>query len=151
MFAAIFEGLASGALSIFPKIAEVIGNTIVKRGETKAAQEGAQDLRGSEAALAWLTSVNQANEVKAKYQTEKQVLFAMTAFAAPTAFVYWAACLDSVPFYVPFFMDFAHRVGSWGIDLPPKLEQTMKDIINSYFIAAPAVAGVSVLARAFRR
>lgn len=151
MIKAIFEGLASGALSIFPKVAEIVGNVIIKKGETKAAQEGAQDVRGSEVALAWLTSVNQANETKAKYQTERQVLFAMTAFATPTALVYWAAMLDSIPFYIPLFMDVAHRVGSWGIDLPPKLEQTMKDIIGSYFIAAPSVAAVSVLARAFRR
>lgn len=114
--------------------------------KTVSANEAGQAL-----ASRYFETVDRSNEWKAKTQTVRQVVFGMLAFAAPTALLFWAAALDSIPFYVPYLMDTPHVVGSWGVDLPPKLESSMLRIIDSFFIAAPIVGSVSVLASVFAK
>lgn len=114
--------------------------------KTVSANEAGQAL-----AARYFESTDRANEWKAKTQTVRQVVFGMLAFAAPTALLFWAAALDSIPFYVPYLMDYPHVVGSWGVDLPPKLESSMLKIIDSFFIAAPVIGGASILATIFAK
>jgi len=151
MIAQIFAGIASGIVSVLPGLATSIGNTIIKSKETEAARQGAEDTNGKNVTLAWLTSVNETNRIKADAQTERTVLFGLMAFGMPTAAVYSAAMIDGIPFYIPFFMDVAHKVGSWRVGIAPDLKDVAIRIIDSFFISAPAVAGASILAKAFRR
>ncbi len=144
IFGALIKGLAEGVVSVLPGLATSIGNTIVKSKETEAARQGAENQNGKDITLAWLTSVNQANETKGKYRTERQIVFALLAFATPTGVVYWAALLDGLPF-------FGHVVGSWGIAIPPGLQVTYEKIIDSFFISAPVMGTAAILAKAFRR
>lgn len=151
MLTALFGGAITAVVKMVPGLAGVIGDTMVKKANTEAARQGAEDQRGSEVVLGWLTSVNETNRLKAENQTERQVLFALLAFATPTAIIYWAALLDGIPFYIPYFMDHAHKVGSWKIGIAPDLKDTVLKIIDSFFISAPAIAGASILAKTFRR
>lgn len=151
MIRQIFAGIASGLVSVLPGLATSIGNTIIKSKETEAARQGNENQNGRDLTLAWLTSVNEANKIKAESRTERQVLWGLFLFALPTGLVYTAAMIDGTPFWVPLFMDEAHRVGSWGVDIAPKFEAVAIRIIDSFFISAPAVAGASILAKAFRR
>ena len=114
--------------------------------KTVSANEAGQAL-----ASRYFESVDRTNEWKAKTQTVRQVVFGMLAFASPTALLFWAAALDSIPFYVPYLMDIPHVVGSWGVDLPPKLEASMLKIIDSFFISAPIVGGAAILATVFAK
>jgi hypothetical protein len=151
MIAALARGLAEGIVSVLPGLATSIGNTIVKSKETEAARQGNENQNGKDITLQWLTSVNDTNRIKAENQTERQIVFALIAFATPTAIIYWAALIDGLPFYIPLFMDSAHKVGSWKVAIPPGLEATYFKIIDSFFIAGPAVASAALLAKAFRR
>lgn len=150
MFGALIGGIVSGLVSVIPGLAQVIGNTVVAKSNTEAARQGNENATGSSLALAWLTSVEEANKLKIASRTERTVMFGLMAFAAPCALIFWAACLDSIPFYLPIFMSTAHKVGSWRVGVPPELLADFHLIVQSFFIAAPAVAGASLLARAFR-
>lgn len=151
MIAAFFRGIAEGVVSVLPGLATSIGNTIVKSKETEAARQGNENQNGKDLTLAWLTSVNETNRIKAESQTERQIVFALVMFAFPTGLVFGAAMVDGIPFYIPLLMDSAHKVGSWKVGLAPDFKDVAMRIIDSFFISAPAVAGASILARAFRR
>jgi hypothetical protein len=145
MFTGIIGGIVSGIVSVIPGLASVIGNTIVKKAETQAAREGAQDKSGNELALGWLSSINAANAEKSKYNTEKMLIGAFILFTLPTGIHWWAVMLDSMPFL-------GHKVGSWRVAAPPGAwGVTYHAIIQSFYIMAPATAGLLSLARAFRR
>lgn len=135
-----------GAIAKFiPGMAELLGNFLIKKAETQAAREGAQDKSGSELALAYLKSVNETNAIKAQYNTEKMLIGAFILFTLPTGIHWWAVMLDCLPW-------FGHKVGSWKVAAPPGAwGQTYHAIIQSFYIMAPATGGLLALARAFRR
>lgn len=57
-----------------------------------------------------------------------------------------AIMLDSMPFWIPFFMDKAHVVGSWGVPKPPPpYDGYQRDILLSFFIIAPAAPLISAV------
>jgi hypothetical protein len=147
----IVEGAVKGLVSIVPGLATVIGNVIVKKSDNATAQETDENASGKAAGLAWLQSVNDLNRAKLDHMTERQAMRAFISFVVPTALIWWAACLDSIPFYIPWFMLVPHHVGAWGVDIPPKLQEDFHMVVQSFFVAAPTIAGVAVLAKAFRR
>ena len=140
----MISAFLSAILSILPGLVSAVGNTIVKSKETEAARQGNENQNGKDITLAWLTSVNEANKIKAASQTERQIIFALLMFATPTGLLYWAALLDGLPW-------FGHVVGSWGVAIPPGLQVTYEKIIDSFFISAPVMGTAAILAKAFRR
>jgi len=133
-------------------LAGIVSNTIIQHGNTQAAKEGAQDQRGADVVANYLSAANETNRIKQASRTERTVIAAFLCFVLPTAIHWWFVLLDSVPFFVPYFMDKAHKVGSWKVAAPPgKWADTYHMIIGSFFIAAPSIAGISILARMFRR
>jgi hypothetical protein len=149
--AGLFAPLLTSLVQLIPGLATIIGNTIVKNHETEAAKQGNENQNSKELALGWLASVNATNEAKGKYQTEKQVMTGLLFFAVPVGVVFWGAMLDGMPFHVPLFMSYPHIIGSWGVTVPPEFKDDVHMIIQSFFIAAPAVGAASILAKAFRR
>jgi hypothetical protein len=133
--------------------AVIDGVTEVSKNKTNV--EGQKHLSDNEAGQAlaakYFDSVDKANEAKARNRPIYLVVFGLIAFATPCGIVVWAASLDSLPFYIPFIMDKAHVVGSWGIDIPPKLQVPFEKIIDSFFISAPVAAVGMGLVHAFRR
>jgi hypothetical protein len=121
-----------------------------KKEDTRVAVTRSDNESGAAVSQAYMASVNAANEWKAKTRTERIVVFGLIAFASPVALLFWAATLDSLPFYIPYFMDTAHVVGSWGVDIPPKLQVPVEKIIDSFFISAPVVGSAAILARVFK-
>lgn len=151
MFASIIGGVVSGVVSVIPGLANVIGNVIIKKSETEAARQGKQDERGEHLAIGWLQSVVETEGIKAKTQTERQIVAGLLFFALPTGIIFWAALLDGIPFRIPLFMTYPHIVGSWGIVIPTEFRDDMKMIIQSFFIGGSTIAGAKILASAFRR
>lgn len=144
--------LFSFLVSVIPGLASVIGNTIVKNNQTEASRQRSENTSGLSLAMGWLQSVNEVEKIKADHQTERQIVFALLGFALPTAIHWWFVLMDSVPFYIPYLMTVTHKVGSWGIAAPPgRWADAYFRIIDSFFIAAPAIVGVKMLADAFRR
>jgi hypothetical protein len=94
--------------------------------------------------MGYLHAVEETNKVKAESRTATQVIFGLLLFATPAGLVWWLALLDGIPF-------FGHVKGSWGIALPPEFVQDFHTVVQSFFIAAPALAGVAMLARVFRK
>lgn len=143
--------IGAAVLKIFPQMAEIVGNVIVKKAESEAVRQGNENENGKLVTLGWLQSVIETNRIKAEHQTERQMVFALIAFATPVGILFWGSCLDSMPFRIPYFMAYPHIIGSWGVTIPPGFADEIKMIIQSFFIAAPVVAGASILAKAFRR
>jgi hypothetical protein len=136
-----------------PSLVKAIGGQIIAYHASTAERQEGEDRNGAVLAANWLTSVVETNKIKAETQTERRVLFAILMFAVPVGIHWWAVCLDSIPFYLPFLMDESHVVGSWHVSArwDPAWVETYHKIIDSFFISAPAIAGASILARAFRR
>lgn len=144
--------LFTALVQVIPGLASVIGNTIVANHQTEAARQQDQNKSGLSLALGWLSSVNDIEKVKAASQTERQIVFALLGFALPTAVHWWFVLMDSVPFYLPYIQAAPHIVGSWHIAAPPgRWADAYFRIIDSFFIAAPAIVGVKMLADAFKR
>lgn len=138
-------GLIEAVVRLVPGLATVIGNTIVAKANTQAEREKEQNGSGLSLALGWLKSVNDTNESKRKYNTERMLIAAFVLFTLPTGLHWWAVMLDCLPL-------FGHKVGSWKVAAPPgKWGETYHAIIQSFYIMAPATAGLYALARAFRR
>lgn len=124
-------------------VAKVIdGVTAVVKNKTDA--QTIDNQTGAKLGMEYLTAVNETNRIKASTQTERTVLWGLFLFALPAGIVWWAALMDGIPF-------FGHVVGSWKIAVPPGFMEAYLRIIDSFFIAAPAVAGASILARTFGR
>lgn len=137
--------LVAPLLNIFPALAESVGKTLVALKETETNRQGSENKSGLDLAIEYLKQVNETNRIKAQSLTERRVLFALLMFAVPAGIHWWAVMLDSMPL-------FGHVVGSWGIAAPPgEWSVTYHKIIDSFFISAPAIAGASILAKAFRR
>lgn len=65
----------------------------------------------------------------------------------PCALHMAAVMLDSMPFWVPLFMQQAHVVGSWGVPKPPApYDDYQSKIVLSFFIIMPAMPLVSATA-----
>lgn len=116
------------------------GVTAVAKNKTDA--QTIDNQTGAKLGMEYLSAVNETNRIKAERQTERTVLFGLFLFALPAGIVWWAALLDGIPL-------FGHVVGSWRIAVPPGFTEAFLNIVNSFFIAAPAVAGASILARVF--
>lgn len=135
---ALFGGANAGAL--INGVTDVLKNkTNADVSKTLSANEQGQIL-GSK----YFDSVDKANAAKAANRPMYLVVFGLVAFASPCAFLTWAATLDSMPL-------FGHVVGSWGIDIPPKLQVPFEKIIDSFFISAPIAATGIAIAQAFRK
>jgi hypothetical protein len=148
----ILASIAMGFIAKVPGMVEAVGNVLIKRGETEAQKQGIENKSGNELALGYLSHIAETNKIKAQSQTERQVIAALVLFALPSGIHWWSVNLDSIPFYIPWFMDQAHIVGSWKVAaLPGEYGVTNQEIIRSFFITTGAVAGISVLAKAFRR
>lgn len=145
--------LGGAAGKVVEGLAGVVANAIVQRGNTEAGRQADQNASGVGLATQYLTSVNETNKIKAAYRPIWFVLFGLTAFAAPVGLHWWAVMLDSMPFYIPFAMDDAHRVGSWKIagNWNDAWKETYHKIIDSFFISAPATAALAVLVKLFHR
>lgn len=146
MFAALgIPALLTSLVQLIPGLATIIGNTIVKNNETQTKREADQNQSGVSLALGWLQSVNKSNDAKREYNTEKMLIAAFVLFTLPTGIHWWGVMLDCMPW-------FGHKVGSWKIAAPPgQWAATYHAIIQSFYIMAPATAGLLALARAFRR
>lgn len=105
---------------------------------------------GAKLGTDYLNAVNETNRIKAERQTERQVIWGLFGFALPTMVIWWFALMDGVPWTVD-FLGIAHRKGSWGIAIPPEFVVDFHVIVQSFFIAAPSLAGVAMLARVFKR
>lgn len=61
----------------------------------------------------------------------------------PCAIHFASVVLDSTPFWIPFFMDQAHRVGSWKVPpLPAPYDAYERDIVMSFFVVMPVMSMV---------
>lgn len=59
-----------------------------------------------------------------------------------------AVVIDSMPFWVPLFMDKAHEVGSWGVVRPPApYDSYQEKIVLSFFIVMPIMPVMSAVAQ----
>lgn len=107
---------------------------------------------GANLGLQYLHSVEETNRIKAEHQTERQVIWGLFGFAMPTMAIWWLALMDGVPWNLDFYLfEFVHRKGSWGIAVPPEFVADFHTIVQSFFIAAPSLAGVAMLARVFKK
>lgn len=62
----------------------------------------------------------------------------------PCAIHLAAVMLDSLPFWIPLFMDKAHVIGAWGVPRPPApYDAYQEKIVLSFFIVAPVMPLVS--------
>lgn len=122
------------------------GVTDVAKNKTNAdvTKSVSANEAGQALAAKYFDSVDKANAAKAANRPMYLVVFGLVAFASPCAFLTWAATLDSMPL-------FGHVVGSWGIDIPPKLQIPFEKIIDSFFISAPIAATGIAIAQAFRK
>ena len=134
----LFGGANAGAL--IGGVTDVLKNkTNADVSKTVSANEAGQAL-----ASKYFDSVDKANAHKAANRPVYLVVFGLIMFAAPAGFLTWAATLDSMPL-------FGHVVGSWGIDIPPKLQVPFEKIIDSFFISAPIVGAGLAVASVFRK
>jgi hypothetical protein len=144
---------ASWIMSAVKGLAGVVANVIIQRGNTEAARQADQNASGVTLAANYLNAHAEANRAKLAYRPIWFVLFGLFMFALPVGIHWWAVMLDSMPFYIPGLMDAPHKVGAWKVAAGWKGEwiATYHKIIDSFFIAAPATAGIALLARAFMR
>lgn len=124
------------------------GVTSVINNKTDATVIDAQT--GAKLGADYLSAVNETNRIKAERQTERQVLFGLLLFATPCGIIFWAGMMDGIPWDFSWLGFVPHRVGSWKVAIPPGFEQDFHTIVQSFFIAAPAIGGVAMLARIFR-
>jgi hypothetical protein len=142
----------SWAKAGFEALAGVIGKTIVDYKSTEASRQDNQNKRGVDLAGLYTQAITENNRLKASTRTVYTVLFGLFMFATPVGIHWWAVMLDSIPFYLPYLMDVPHKIGSWKVAAPKgDFAVTYHKIIDSFFIAAPSIAGVQMLAQAFRR
>lgn len=126
----------------------ITGVTDVIKNKTDA--EVLNNKTGANLGMEYLQAVNETNRIKAEHQTERQVIWGLFGFALPTMIVWWLALMDGIPFVFP-WMDAPHVKGSWGIAVPPEFVADFHTIVQSFFIAAPSLAGVAMLARLFKK
>lgn len=127
----------------------ITGVTDVLKNKTNA--ELASNQTGADLAKSYLQSSTEIERIKAEHQTPRQIMFGLFGFALPAMLLWWAACLDSIPFWIPLVMDAPHKIGSWKVDVPPLFVADFHMIIQSFFIAAPATAGIWALAKVFSK
>ena len=141
VFTTIMGFLGGGNVkALIEGVRDVAKNKTDVAGQTHISDNEAGRALGAK----YFDSVDKANERKAENRPLYLVVFGLVMFATPTGIVYAAALFDGLPF-------FGHVVGSWGVDIPPKLQGTIDKIIDSFFISAP-IAGVGIaIAQAFRR
>jgi hypothetical protein len=107
---------------------------------------------GATLGFQYLQASAEVEKAKIEHQTERQVIAGLLLFAVPTGVIWWLALIDGVPWNLDFWLfAFQHRKGSWGIAVPPEFVQDFHTIVQSFFIAAPSLAGVAMLARVFKR
>lgn len=143
--------IAMGFLKFFggENVGKLIDGTMaVIKNKTDAATIDAQT--GAKLGVDYLNAVNETNRIKAEHQTERQVLFGLLLFALPCGIIWWAGMMDGIPWNFSWLGFEPHRVGSWKVAIPPGFEADFHTIVQSFFIAAPSLAGVAMLARLFR-
>lgn len=143
-------------IKMVPGLIAPIGDAIVKYHDTTTKQQGDQDKSGAQLAAGWLTNISETNRIKAEARaTEgKWGPMGVLSFAIGSAFVYhtWQVVLDSSAWHLTFTGFEAHRVGSWRVAALPGLWETTEHmVLQSFFYVGGALAGVSTLAKVFRR
>lgn len=137
-----FSGANAGKL--------IDGVTGIIKNKTDAATIDGQT--GANLGMQYLQAVNETNRIKAESQTERQVIWGLFGFALPTMVIWWLALIDGVPWNLDLWLfEFVHRKGSWGIAVPPEFVADFHVVVQSFFIAAPSLAGVAMLAKVFRK
>lgn len=162
----IIAGIVSGLVSVIPGLAQVIGNTIVKDHETQAAREADQNKSGVELTKDWLDSNAAIAKAKADSKTQTTIVQAFVLFAAPVGWLFWQLALDQSHWLPALHWGFfgllpypgldEHVPGSWHVAaglaaIPPEWSADVHMIIQSFFIAAPAIGGALALVKAFKR
>jgi hypothetical protein len=129
---------------------------VLKNRTDRQAEVDVQGVRSDEViAVESLRAISESNRLKTEIRLREgkwgpTVIFGLALFAIPTGVWYWFIVLDSVPFYVPYLMETAHRVGSWrvsGLGKGDALNDAAVKIILSFFV----VDGVARVARLFAR
>jgi hypothetical protein len=146
-------GIAMAVLKFFGggNVGKLIDGTMaVIKNKTDA--DTINNQTGANLGLQYLTSVNETNRIKAERQTERQVIWGLFGFALPTMVIWWFALADGVPWNIDvYFWAFHHTKGTWGIAIPPEFVADFHVIVQSFFIAAPSLAGAAMLARIFKK
>lgn len=149
----MFFGIAMGVLKFFggSNVGKLIdGVTGVINNKTNADVINAQT--GANLGTQYLQAVNETNRIKEEHKTERQVIWGLFGFALPTMVIWWLALMDGVPWNIDLLVvEFVHRKGSWGIAIPPEFVADFHVIVQSFFVAAPSLAGIAMLARVFKR
>lgn len=77
-----------------------------------------------------------------------EIRFIIMLIAIPASLHWGAIMLDSMPFYIPFFMSEAHIVGSWKVsELPQPYDGYQWLILQSFFVLAPVQVAAGALVR----
>jgi hypothetical protein len=127
----------------------ITGVTDVLKNKTNADVTNGQT--GADLGMKYLTSVNELNRIKEEHKTERQIIAGLLLFAVPTGIVWWAALMDGIPWNFTWLGLGQHVIGSWKIAVPPEFIPDFHTIVQSFFVAAPTLAGVAMLARVFKK
>jgi hypothetical protein len=145
--------IGAGILKFFvsENVSKLIdGVTSVIKNKTDAVTIDHQT--GANLGMQYITAVAETEKIKADRMTERQVIWGLALFAIPTGVIWWLALVDGVPWNLDLYVaTFTHRKGSWGIAIPPEFVEDFHTIVRSFFIAAPSLAGVAMLAKVFKR
>jgi hypothetical protein len=87
---------------------------------------------------AWTEAQTEANRMKVVANGWWGAKLIILTAGWPASVHFAAVMLDSLPFWIPLFMDKAHVVGSWGVPkLPTPYDGYQWAIVQSFFIVTP--------------
>jgi len=141
-------GLFFGALQLIPGLAEKFLDWQIKRANVEL--EGFKTATGIDGAAyqAYLNALVETNRMKLASNAWWGAKMIILTAGWPCAIHMAAVMLDSLPFWIPLFMDKAHVVGAWGVPSPPPpYDGYQRDIVLSFFIIMPAMPVVSAVAQ----
>lgn len=140
--------LIFGALQLIPGLAEKFLDWQVKKANVEL--DGFKTAAGIDSAAyqAYLNALVETNRMKLAANAWWGAKLIILTVGWPASIHMAAIMLDSLPFWIPLFMDKAHAIGGWGVPKPPApYDGYQRDIVMSFFIVMPAMPIVSGVAQ----
>lgn len=141
-------GLLFSVLNVIPGLAERFLDWQIKKANVELEGFRVGAMVDTQAYQAWLNATVETNRVKAAANTWWGAKLIIFTAGWPCAMHLAAIMLDSLPFWIPLFMNGAHVVGSWGVPKPPApYDAYQQNIVLSFFIITPALPVISAVSQ----
>lgn len=141
-------GILFGLVTKIPGLATAFMDWQVKKLNVEL--EGFKTAVGfdTQAYTAWLGAMVETNRIKVTANGWWGAKLIILTAGWPCAIHMAAVMLDSLPFWIPLFMDKAHEIGAWGVPKPPApYDDYQQKIVLSFFIVMPAMPIVGAVAQ----